>query len=189
MHGATAMLMGAALALLGLASEPAPNGPAPSDPDPEAEIRACQQRCSEQGLDETDTTTCRLNCRQSVEGRTGTHIIRWTTEKPVGGTVPGQEVAPTVTTVTEVSPHGATTQTTSTAKPTTKPTVAPPPSQPPKKTEQTPRQKYYFGLVDCQDRCNTNRDDRARARCKLRCLKLQAGPPPPRTVTPARSPS
>ena len=178
MHGATSMLMGAALALLGLASEPAPTGPAPSAPDPEAEIRACQQRCNEQGLDETDTTTCRLNCRQSVEGQTGTHIIRWTTEKPMGGTVPGQEPAPTVTTVTEVTPHGATTQSTTTANPT----VAPKPTQPPK-AEQTPRQRYYFGLVDCQDRCNTNRDDRARARCKLRCVKLQPGPPPPRTAT------
>lgn len=179
MHGATAMLMAAALALLGLASEPAPTSPAP---DPEAEIRACQQRCNDQGLDETNGATCRLNCRQSVEGRKDTHVIRWTTEKPMGGTVPGQEAAPTVTTVTTVTPGGATTETTTT---TTTPTVVPQPTLP-AKVEQSPRKKYYFGLVDCQDRCNGNRDDAARARCKLRCLRLQPGPPPPRTAAPAQ---
>lgn len=173
MHAAT-ILLAAALALLGMAPAAAPEGQAPA-PDPEAEIRACQERCNAQGLDETDTATCRLNCRQSVEGRNDTHIIRWSTEKPMGGTVPGQEAAPTVTTVTKVTPGGTTTQTT-----TTKPTVAPQPELPPP-VVVTPRQKYYFGLCDCQERCNTNRDDPARARCKLRCLRLQPGPPPPRS--------
>ncbi|MCX4242866.1 hypothetical protein [Paraliomyxa miuraensis] len=184
MHGATAMLLGAALALLtstaGWGSEPVPDHtPPPPTAENEAEIRACQDRCNAQGLDETDTATCRLNCRQSVQGRNENHIIRWTTEKPVGGTVPGQEAAPTVTTTTKVTPGGTTVQTTAT---TPKPAVAPPALPP--KVEASPRQKYYFGLCDCQDRCNGNPDESARARCKLRCLRLQPGPPPPRAAAP-----
>lgn len=172
MHGATPTLLGAALAVLGLASPPAPKAS-----DPEAEIRACQEGCKDQGLDETDIVTCRLNCRQSVEGKRDADVIRWTTEKPVGGTVPGQEVAPTVTTVTKIAPDGSTTQSTTTATPT----VATKPTPRPKVVADSPRRRYYFGLVDCQDRCNATRDDMPRARCKLRCLKLQPGPPPPRT--------
>ena len=52
-----------------------------------------------------------------------------------------------------------------------------PPTLPPA-VKESPRRKYYFGLVDCQDRCNANTDAPGRARCKLRCLKLQPGPAP-----------
>src|SRR5690606_8030838 len=129
-----------------------------------------------QGRHEPQTAACRLYCRQALERRAQTHATRWKTDKPTGGTVPGQDAAPTVTTVTKDTPTGTTTETTATT-----PTVAPQPTLPPPVVE-TPRQKYYFGLVDCQDRCNANRDDAARARCKLRCLRLQPGPPPPRTA-------
>jgi hypothetical protein len=178
MHGLTAMLLGGILGLFGLALGPAPTQPAA--PDREAEIRACEATC-DQSDDETDRVTCRLNCRQATEGKDDVHIIRWSKEKHVGGTVPGQDAPPPPkTTVTTVTPRGTTTEVET--EPGAK--VVKPPALPPA-VQQTPRQKYYFGLVDCQDRCNTNRDDSGRARCKLRCLRLQPGPPPPRTTAPA----
>ena len=164
MQGLTAMLLAGFLGLLGLALEPSPA-------DREAEIRACEATC-DQGEDETDRVTCKLNCKQATDGKDGATIIRWSKEKHMGGTVPGQAAPPPPkTTVTTVTPRGTTTEVRTEAAPT----VVQPPTLPPA-VQQTPRQKYYFGLVDCQDRCNTNTDAAGRARCKLRCLKLQPRP-------------
>jgi hypothetical protein len=172
MHGLTATLLGALLGLFGLALEP-PSPPQTAAPDRAAEIRACEATC-DQSADETDRVTCRLNCKQATEGQDGVHIIRWTKEKHVGGTVPGQDAPPPPkTTVTTVTPRGTTTE----VKTDAVPKVVQPPTLPPA-VQQSPRQKYYFGLVDCQDRCNATADASGRARCKLRCLKLQPGPPP-----------
>lgn len=187
MHGLTATLLGTLLGLFGLALEP----PKPSQPpqtaapDRAAEIRACEATC-DQSADETDRVTCRLNCKQATEGQDDVHIIRWTKEKHVGGTVPGQEAPPPPkTTVTTVTPRGTTTEVKTDPAPKV---VQPPPL--PAAVQQTPRQKYYYGLVDCQDRCNATPDASGRARCKLRCLKLQPGPPPATgaTATPKAAP-
>jgi len=178
MQGLTAMLLGGILSLFGLAFEPAPTtpppGPAPkTQAERDAEIRACEATCN-QSEDETDRVTCKLNCKQATEGKDDVHITRWKTEKHVGGTVPGQDAPPPPkTTITTVTPSGTTTE----VKTGPAPKVVQPPALPPA-VQQSPRQKYYFGLVDCQDRCDANRDDPARARCKLRCLRLQPGPPP-----------
>jgi hypothetical protein len=170
MHGATAMLLGGALGLWGLVSAPAPQ---PAAPDPEAEIRACEQTC-DQSDDETDRVTCRLNCRQATEGKDDTHITTWKKERYLGGTVPGQEAPPPPkTTVTTVTPRGTTTE----VKTEGSPKVVQAPALP-AAVEQSPRQRYYFGLVGCQDRCDANADAPGRVRCKLRCLRLQPGPPP-----------
>lgn len=176
MHGLTAMLLGGILGLFGLVLEPAPTPPTSPAPDREAEVRACEATCN-QSEDETDRVTCRLNCKQATAGKDEVHVTRWKTEKHVGGTVPGQEAPPpATTTVTTTTPRGTTTE----VKTAAAPKVVQPPVLPPA-VQQSPRQQYYFGLVGCQDRCNSNRDDAARARCKLRCLKLQPGPAPART--------
>jgi len=178
MQGLTAMLLGGILGLFGLASGPAPSPP--SAADHAAEIKACEATC-DQSADETDRVTCKLNCKQASEGKDDVHIIRWSKEKHMGGTVPGQEAPPPPkTTVTTTTPRGTTTE----VKSEGAPNVAQPPALPPA-VEQSPRKKYYFGLVDCQDRCNTNADASGRARCKLRCLKLQPGPAPAASGTPA----
>jgi hypothetical protein len=175
MHGLTGTLLGAILGLFGLALGPAPTKP--SEADRAAEIRACEATCN-QSDDETDRVTCKLNCKQATEGQDDVHIIRWSKEKHMGGTVPGQDPhAPPTTTVTTVTPRGTTTE----VKTEAAPKVVQPPTLP-AAVQQSPRKKYYFGLVDCQDRCNTNTDGPGRARCKLRCLKLQPGPPPPKTA-------
>ncbi len=171
MHGVTTLLLAAAFSLLGLASAAEPTAP-----DPQAEIRACQATC-DQTDDETDRVTCRLNCRQATQGKDEVHIKTWKKEQYLGGTVPGQDAPPPpVTTVTTITPRGATVET-----PNNGPTVAPRPTLPPAAVE-SPRRKYYFGLTDCQDRCNATREDSPRARCKLRCLRLQPGPPPPKSA-------
>jgi hypothetical protein len=174
MHGLTAMLLGGILGLFALALGPAPSQPAPpTAAEREAEIRACEATCN-QGDDETDRVTCKLNCKQATEGKDGIEVTRWKTEKPMGGPVPGQQAPPPpTTTVTTTTPRGTTTEVRT--DPAAK--VVQPPTLPPA-VRQSPRQKYYFGLVDCQDRCNANPDAPGRARCKLRCLKLQPGPPP-----------
>jgi hypothetical protein len=170
MHGAITMLLGGILGLLGLASAPAPQTAAP---DPEAEIRACLQTCDASD-DETDRVTCRLNCRQATEGKDDVHITKWKKERYVGGTVPGQDAPPPpVTTVTTVTPSGTTTE----VKTEAGPKVVAPPTLP-AAVQPSPRQKYYFGLVGCQERCDATADAAGRARCKLRCLRLQPGPPP-----------
>lgn len=176
MHGATTLLLATAFGLFGLALGPTPTQPAPTQPSPaerEAEIKACEATCN-QSEDETDRVTCKLNCKQATTGKDDVHITRWKTEKSVGGTVPGQATPPPpTTTVTTVTPRGTTTE----VKTDPAPKVVQPPTLPPA-VQQSPRQKYYFGLVGCQDRCNANREDAGRARCKLRCLKLQPGPAP-----------
>lgn len=173
MQGLTAVLMGVLFGFFGLALEPpsAPTGPTAAER--EAEIKACETTC-DQSADETDRVTCRLNCKQATEGKDDVRYVRWKTEKHVGGTVPGQAPPPPAkTTVTSVTAQGTTTQITTAPSPK----VVQPPTLPPV-VEQSPRQKYYFGLVDCQDRCNANTDAPGRARCKLRCLKLQPGTAP-----------
>jgi hypothetical protein len=175
MHGLTAMLLGGILGLFGLALEPAPAPP--SAAEREAEIKACEATC-DQSADETDRVTCKLNCKQASEGKDDVKITRWKTEKHMGGTVPGQEAPPPPkTTITTVTPRGTTTEVKADPAPKPETTRAKPSTLPPA-VQQSPRKKYYFGLVDCQDRCNANTDASGRARCKLRCLKLQPGPPP-----------
>jgi hypothetical protein len=180
MHGATTLLLTAALGLLGLATAPAPAPAQPGAPAPKteaerkAEIEACEATCN-QGEDETDRVTCKLNCKQATAGKDEVHITRWKTEKHVGGTVPGQAAPPPpTTTTTTIAPSGTTTEVGTAPAPN----VGQPPALP-RAVQPSPRQRYYFGLVDCQDRCNATADDPARARCKLRCLRLQPGPPPP----------
>lgn len=159
-------------------------GPA-SEADREAEIKACQQQRCASISDETDRATCRLNCRQAAEGKDRGNIIRWTEERSVGGPAPGQDTAPPpVRTVTTVTPRGEITETNAPAAPTTRPTTAPTTTAAPK-PPPTPRQRYYFGLVGCQDRCDPIAEGPKRARCKLQCLRRQPGPPPPRTQAPA----
>lgn len=176
MHGATTLLLAAFLAVLGSVS-----AAEPAAPDPEAEIRACLATC-DASEDETDRVTCRLNCRQATEGKDEVHIKTWTKERYLGGTVPGQDAPPPpVTTVTTITPRGTTVETT-----TTGPTVTPRPALPPRAVE-SPRHKYYFGLTDCQDRCDATREASPRARCKLRCLRLQPGPPPAPSRPPAHA--
>ena len=46
----------------------------------------------------------------------------------------------------------------------------------------SPRARYYFGLVSCQEQCNPHKIGVERARCKLRCFRQHPGPPPPRTT-------
>lgn len=177
MHGATTLLLATVFGLLGLAIEPQPSQPPAPVPkgqaEREAEIKACEATCN-QSDDETDRVTCKLNCKQASEGKDDVHVTRWKTERHVGGTVPGQQAPPPPkTTITTVTPSGTTTE----VKTADAPQPVAPPTLPPA-MQPTPRQKYYFGLVDCQDRCNANRDGNGRARCKLRCLRLQSTPPP-----------
>lgn len=173
MQGLTAVLLGGILGLFGLAIEPAPAPTQPTAAERQAEIAACEATC-DQSDDETDRVTCKLNCKQATEGKDDVKITKWKTEKHMGGTVPGQAAPPPPkTTVTTTTPRGTTTEvkTDPNAKTGTPPTLPP-------AVQQSPRKKYYFGLVDCQDRCNANTDAPGRARCKLRCLKLQPGPAP-----------
>jgi hypothetical protein len=180
MHGLTAMLMGGILGLFGVVLGPEPQKP--TSAELAAETAACEATC-DQSDDETDRTTCKLNCRQGTYGKDDVKVTRWKTEKHVGGTVPGQDAPPPPkTTVTTTTARGTTTE----VKTEAAPTVVKPPTLPPA-VEQSPRKKYYFGLVDCQDRCNGNTDGAGRARCKLRCLKLQPGPPPPASRPPAKA--
>jgi len=157
-------------ALLGIGFGVASVGAAPSTAqDPEAEIRACQSRCASIE-DETDRATCRLNCRETTEEKDRAHIIRWKKERSIGGGVAGETPPPaTVTTLTKVTPRGTTTESNAPATKT------------PEADTRSPRQRYYFGLVDCQERCDPIGVDLDRARCKLRCLRQRPGPPPPRT--------
>lgn len=173
MQGLTTVLLGGILGLLGLALEPPPTPTGPTAAEREAQIKACEATC-DQSDDETDRVTCKLNCKQATEGKDDVRYIRWKTEKHVGGTVPGQAAPPPPkTTITSVTAQGTTTE----VRTDPAPKIVQPPTLPPA-VQQSPRKKYYFGLVDCQDRCNTNTDASARARCKLRCLKLQPGPAP-----------
>ncbi|MEM7154136.1 MAG: hypothetical protein AAF799_14900 [Myxococcota bacterium] len=165
MHSLFVVMLGVVLGALAAA----PSTPAA---DPEAEIRKCQQGCTSIA-DESDRATCELNCRQATESKDRVHIIRWKEERQVGGPAPGQtEVAAPVTTVTEVTPRGATTRSNAPAKP-----VASQPKPPP----LTARQKFYRAVCGCQDSCNGRSTDIDRARCKLTCVRRRPGPPPPRT--------
>ncbi len=139
--------------------------PAPATPD--AKLEACKARCNATES-ETDQATCRLTCREAAQEKDRAHIILWTEERAVGGLVPGQQApsAPT-TTITHVTPDGATTQVVG-------PAVDTPPAEP-----LSARERYYFGLVDCQDGCEDTQDPLARARCKLRCVRQRPGPVPP----------
>lgn len=173
MQGLGATLLGALLGLFGLALEPPATPTGPTAVEREARIKACEATC-DQSQDETDRVTCKLNCKQATEGKDDVRYVRWKTEKHVGGTVPGQAAPPpATTTITSVTSQGTTTE----VRTAGSPKVVPPPTLPPA-VEPSPRQKYYFGLVDCQDRCNANIDAPGRARCKLRCLKLQPRPAP-----------
>ncbi len=176
MHGMTAMLIAGALGTLGLAMGPAA-------PDPQAEIKACHDRC-DASASETDRETCKLNCSHAVKHKDEPHITRWKEERSVGGTVPGQDAPPPPKrTVTTVTPRGTTTQTTQ--GPSTGPSPSPAPASATRNTTvlPSPRHRYYFGLVDCQDRCNSHKIGVDRARCKLRCFRRHPGPPPPPTVS------
>lgn len=177
MHGITKTLLGGALGVLGLLIAPTASS---SAPDPQAEIAACQKRC-DASESETDRATCRLNCRQAVEEKDRAHIIRWTEERSVGGRVPGQgEAPPPKRTVTKVTPRGTTTQT----QPSPRAKKKAPPTAVTSDTTQlpSPRHRYYFGLVACQDQCNSHKMGGDRARCKLRCFRQHPGPPPPRST-------
>lgn len=166
MHSFIVVMLGIVLGALAAA----PSTPAA---DPEAEIKRCQQSCTSIA-DESDQATCRLNCRHATEAKDRPHIIRWKEERSVGGPPPGKtEVAPPVTTVTTVTPRGATTTSNAPAKAPVSQAKPPPLSA---------RQKFYFGLCGCQDRCNGQADDLIRARCKLGCLRRQPGPAPARTA-------
>lgn len=178
MHGIMAALLGGTLGALGLMMGPG------QAPDRQAQIKACQAKC-DASESETDRATCRLNCRHAVEEKDRAHIIRWTEERSVGGRVPGQGAAPPPKrTVTKVTPSGTVTETTTTA-PSGKAQGSAQPRQAVGRDTTalpSPRHRYYFGLVDCQDRCNTHKMGGERARCKLRCFRQHPGPPPARTT-------
>lgn len=168
-------LLGAALGAWALAPAPAAESEAGPETSAEAELEACKQRCVSIE-DESDRATCRLNCREATEGKERGHIIRWTEERSVGGPAPGQDTAPPpVRTVTTVTPRG---ETTVTHGPKPAPEADAPATV--RRPPPTPRQRYYFGLVECQERCDPIADGEPRARCKLLCLRRSPGPPPPR---------